>query len=125
MSRLRDPLIIAGIVLAALMACLLVAGLARHVITGGSVAKAEVRLAGSQADAASASAAEAIATIAAGAASEAAIDAITLENDRAIRNAPGASAPVDPGVAAAGLAGLCRRAAYLRDQRCLQFTPAP
>ena len=125
MSRLRDPLIIAGIVLAALMACLLVAGLARRVITSGSVAKAEVRLAGSQADAVSSSAADAIATIAAGAAREAADDAITLENDHAIRTAPGASAPVDPGVAAAGLAGLCRRAAYLRDHRCLQFTAAP
>jgi multidrug efflux pump subunit AcrA (membrane-fusion protein) len=125
MSRLRDPLIVAGLVVAALMACLLVAGLARHVITGGASAKTEARVAESQADAANASAAEAIAIIASGAASEAAIDAITLENDRAIRSAPGAGAPVDPGVAAAGLAGLCRRAAYLHNQRCLQFTPAP
>lgn len=55
--------------------------------------------------------------------SEAAIEAITLENDRVIRSAPGVAAPVDPTVDDAGLRSLCRRLAYLGDQRCLQFTP--
>ena len=93
-------------------------------LTSGARAKGESRLQGAQVEAAQASARDAVNTLATAAASEAAIDAITLENDRAIRSAPGAAAPVDPAVASAGLRGLCRRAAYLRDQRCLQFTPA-
>ena len=51
-------------------------------------------------------------------------DEITGENDDAIRNATGADAPVDPAVRDAGLVGLCKRAAYSRDPKCLRYTPA-
>ncbi|WP_404480052.1 hypothetical protein [Novosphingobium sp. BL-52-GroH] len=47
-------------------------------------------------------------------------DDLTRENEDAIRNAPGAATPVDPGVRDAGLAGLCRRAAYRDSEKCLQ-----
>jgi hypothetical protein len=53
-----------------------------------------------------------------------AIDTITEENERDIRKAPGADAPVDPGVRDAGLRSLCRRAAYRGRAECVQFTPA-
>lgn len=115
--------LLAGAVLLALIAFaawLWVAG----VLTSGVRAKGEVRLQAGQIGAAQASASDAINTLSTVSAKEAAIDAITLENDRAIRSAPGAAAPVDPAAADAGLRGLCRRAAYLRDERCLQFTPA-
>lgn len=49
---------------------------------------------------------------------EAGIDTITQENDRDIRNAEGADAPVAEPVRNAGLAALCRRAAYRDDPRC-------
>lgn len=124
MSRLRDPLILTGLALFA-AAVLILGGLAlRHALVGGAVAKVEARLSGQQVGAAQASGGDAVNTVASVAASEAAGDALTLENDRAIRTAPGAAAPVDPALARAGMRGLCRRAAYSGDQRCLQFTPA-
>lgn len=93
-------------------------------LTRGATAKVEAKLSGNQVGAAQASGRDAVNTMASNAASEAAIDTITMENDRAIRSAPGAGAPVDPALRDTGLASLCRRAAYSRDQRCLQFTPA-
>jgi hypothetical protein len=52
---------------------------------------------------------------------DAAGDQLTKENDDAIRKADGASAPVAAPVRDAGLRSLCRRAAYSRDPKCLQF----
>ena len=49
---------------------------------------------------------------------EAAIDATTQENDRDIRNAEGAGTDVGEPVRNAGMAALCRRAAYRNDPRC-------
>lgn len=49
-----------------------------------------------------------------------ATDEITRENADAIRNAQGAGAPVDPAVRDAVLGGLCKRAAYRSDPKCLQ-----
>ena len=54
---------------------------------------------------------------------ETAIDAITKENDHDIRKALGANTAVNPAVRDAGLAGLCKRAAYSRDAKCVRFTP--
>ena len=51
---------------------------------------------------------------------QSATDTITRENDHAIRTAPGADAPVDPALRDTGLAGLCRRAAYRGDPKCVQ-----
>lgn len=87
-------------------------------------AKTEVKLSTNQTGAAIASGKDAAATVGESAARDAATDSITRENDRAIRNAPGAAAPVDPAADAAGRASLCRRAAYRGKPECLQ-QPAP
>lgn len=87
-------------------------------------AKTEAKLSTNQTGAAIASGADAIDTIGKSAAAEAAGDTITRENDRAIREAPGAGASVDPAVDAAGRSSLCRRAAYRGHPECLQ-QPAP
>lgn len=81
----------------------------------------EARLERNQASALSNSATDAIDVLGDRQALDEAIDTITKENDYAIHSAPGADAPVDPAVRAAGLAGLCRRAAYQCEPRCVQF----
>lgn len=83
-------------------------------------AKTEARLANGQAGAASQSGRDAANTVGARSLEDAATDAITRENEDAIRNAEGAGAPVAGAVRDAGLASLCRRAAYRRDPKCLQ-----
>lgn len=111
-----------------------VAGLALALILGAvllwnawgaaSTAKTEARLGANQTDAALASGADAVETLGKSAAAEAAVDTITRENERAIREAPGADAPVDPAVHGAGLRSLCRRAANRGKPECLQQPPA-
>lgn len=83
-------------------------------------AKSQAKLSTGQAGAAIESGRDAANTIGNRTHADAATDAITRENDDAIRNAEGASAPVAAPVRDAGLVGLCRRAAYQRDPRCLQ-----
>jgi len=90
-----------------------------------SVAKTEAKLSTNQAGAAIANGQDAVATGSATGARAAATDRLTQENADAIRNAEGAAAPVAAGARDAGLAGLCRRAAYRRDPRCVQQPPAP
>lgn len=87
-------------------------------------AKTEAKLSTNQTAAAIASGADAVDTIGKSAARDAAADTITRENDRAIREAPGAGAPVDPAVDASGRRSVCRRAAYRGHPDCLQ-QPAP
>lgn len=89
-----------------------------------STAKTETKLVTGQADAALKSGADAARTVGKTAGAEAATDSITRENERAIRNAPGADAPVDPALHGAGLRGLCRYAAYRGKPECVQ-QPAP
>jgi hypothetical protein len=67
---------------------------------------------------------DAVGAVGAVSASASAGDAITRENERAILSAPGAQVVVDPAVRDAGLVGLCRRAAYRGDPKCVRFTPA-
>lgn len=67
---------------------------------------------------------EAVNAVAGASERQAATDEITRENADAIRSAPGAGQLVDPAAASAGLVGLCRRAAYRSDPKCLRFTPA-
>lgn len=86
--------------------------------------KAEARLGRNQAEAAQKSGSDAVNTVGAAGDREASIDAVTRSNEKVIRNAQGADAPVDPAARDAGLRSLCRRASYQRDPRCLQFTPA-
>lgn len=94
-------------------------------LTSGATARTEARLHRNTADAARASASDAVTTIGAQATAESTIDAQTKENDHAIRNAEGADAPVSPAVSAAVRISLCKRAAYRDQPECLQFTPAP
>ncbi len=111
-------LVIAGLAAAAVV--LLLALFAWHEWRPAGTAKAETRLATGQAAAALASGQDAGNAIGNRMDSDATTDTITRENDHAIRTAPGADAPVDPALRDAGLAGLCRRAAYRGDPKCLQ-----
>ena len=83
-------------------------------------ARAEARLATGQASAALASGQDAANIIGNRMEADAATDTVTRENDHAIRTAPGADAPVDPALRDAALRGLCRRAAYRHDAKCVQ-----
>lgn len=89
-----------------------------------SRAKAEIKLSKGQAGAAVASGADAVETVGNQAASEVAADQVTKENADDIRKAQGAAAPVNPAVRDAGIVSLCRRAAYRRDPKCVQHSPA-
>jgi uncharacterized protein HemX len=113
--------IIAILILAAFVIGLAWFGLTqwRHARTAAT----ESRLQQNQGTAAVESAKDAIATQGAAAARETASEALTAANEKEIRNAKGSDAAVDPAVRDAGLAGLCRRAAYRGDKRCLRFTP--
>lgn len=66
------------------------------------------------------SARDAIGAVEGSAGRSAASDQLTRENERAIHNAKGAADVVAPDVAAAGLHGLCRRAAYRDSPECVQ-----
>ena len=83
-------------------------------------AKTQAKLSTGQAGAAIQSGGDAANTIGNRMEADAASDLTTRENADAIRNAEGAGAPVAAAVRDAGLAGLCRRAAYSRDARCVQ-----
>lgn len=87
-------------------------------------AKTEAKLGANQTGAALASGADAVDTLGKTAAAEDATDTISRENDNAIRNAPGADAPVGPALDAAARRGLCRYAANLGKPECLQQPPA-
>lgn len=84
--------------------------------------KAEARLGKNQTEAAQQSGEDAVNTVGAAGEREAGIDETTRTNEREIRNAEGADAPVAGGVRDAGLRSLCRRASYRNDPRCVQFT---
>jgi hypothetical protein len=89
-----------------------------------STAKTEARLSKGQTGAALASGADAVEALGKSAAAEARIDTTTKENERAIRQAPGAAVPVDPDLHDLGLRSLCKRAAYRGRPECLQFAAA-
>lgn len=82
--------------------------------------KAEARLGRNQADAAAESGADAVNTVGRAADREAAIEELTRDNERSIRNAEGSDAEVAAPVRDAGLDALCRRAAYRNSLRCLE-----
>lgn len=83
-------------------------------------ASAEGKLNRNQTGAAIESGADAVNVIGNRAQADAAVDAATKENNNEIRQAEGAAAPVAPAVRDAGLASLCRRAAYRLDPKCVQ-----
>ncbi|MDD3799363.1 MAG: hypothetical protein PHE36_09325 [Novosphingobium sp.] len=111
----------------ALIAAILTVALALFILsalTGGKTARTEAKLARNQTEAAIASGMDAVATIGAQGAAEDDVDALTRENDHAIRNAQGADAPVSDALATAGMFSLCKRAAYRLHPECMQFTVA-
>ena len=84
----------------------------------------EAALGRNTAGAAVASGQDAVGTVGAVGASEAAIDATGRTNDAEIRKAEGAAVAVPAAVDRAGRAALCMRAAYRSDPRCVR-KPAP
>lgn len=87
-------------------------------------AKTETKLVTGQADAALKSGADAANTVGNVGARAAGTDRLTQENDNAIRQAEGAHAPVARPARDAVLLAVCKRAAYRREPKCMQFTPA-
>lgn len=116
LARVVAFLIVASVVIAAMFAV-------QYAFTRN--AKTETKLAKGQAGAAVDSGKDAVTTLGNQQAAEQATDQVTKENEDAIRKAAGANAPVAAPVRDAGLASLCRRAAYRGDPRCVQRTPAP
>lgn len=96
----------------------------RHWVSQKSV-ETKLEISKGQTGAALESGRDAVDTVGNQMASERSVDQVTRENEDEIRSAEGADAPVAAPVRDAGLAGLCRRAAYSHDPRCVQRTPAP
>ena len=87
-------------------------------LTGGKSAKVQAKLSGNVAGAALESGKDAVGTVGAQQASEAASDRLGAENAASIHAAPGAEVKVDPGVTGAGIKALCRRASARSDPKC-------
>jgi hypothetical protein len=117
MIGLRGTLIAAAL---ALVLALLLLGQCQRARNAG----AEAALAGASGRAAIESGKDAVGAVGAVSARESASNEIGRTNDAEIRKAPGADQAVPAAVDHAGRAGLCRRAAYRRDPKCLRFTPA-
>jgi Flp pilus assembly protein TadB len=83
--------------------------------------KAEARLATNQAQAASQSGSDAVNVVGKAGEREAASDDLSRSNEKDIRNAQGSDAPVAAPARDAGIAALCRRAAYHDDARCVRL----
>lgn len=86
---------------------------------------AQSRVERSQAQAASNSAADAIATVARSGEDSAASEDLTRSNEKDIRNAKGSNAAVDPAARDSGLRALCLRRAYRDDPKCRVLKPHP
>ena len=108
-------------ILIGLVVLLVAAIVVQRFCSATRTAKASASLATGQAGAAIESGHDAADTIGNRMANDADTDAITRENDDAIRNAEGAAAPVAAPVRDAGLASLCRRAAYRGKPKCVQY----
>lgn len=121
---MKVPPILRVVLIAAAVLLIFGSLVLRSCQTAGT-ARTKAKLATGQAGAAIESGGDAAQTIGNQAAAEAATDALTRENEHAIRTAPGANAPVDPAARDAGLRALCRRAAYRGDPKCMRFAAAP
>ena len=108
------------IILALLTVAIFCAIVAVRSCQSSRTADATAALATGQAGAAQASGRDAVDTVGNRAATDAGTDTITKETTDAIRHAPGSDAPINPAARDAGLAGLCRYAAYQHDPRCVQ-----
>jgi hypothetical protein len=110
---------------ARLIGIVVIALLVAAVIFGGPAAcskmrsmAAQGRMDRSQGEAHANSSADAVNTVAASGEASAASEALTRSNEEEIRNAKGSNQAVDPAARNAGLASLCRRAAYRDDPKC-------
>ena len=93
-------------------------------LIGGKTAKTEARLSENQAEAAMESGTDAVETVGKTIEYERHVDYITRETERAIREAPGADAPVDPRLDGIARQRLCQRPAYSQHPDCVQHAPA-
>jgi hypothetical protein len=80
--------------------------------------KAEARLGRNQAEAAQESGSDAVNAVGAAADRESSSADLTRTNEQEIRSAPGAADPVSAEARGAGIAALCKRAAYKDHPRC-------
>ena len=87
-------------------------------LTGGKRAKVEATLNRNAAGAALESGKDAVGTVGAQQAAEAASDRLSAQNAASIHQAPGADAKVDPGASSAGIKALCKRASARSDPKC-------
>ena len=88
-------------------------------------AQARARLGEEQAQAASQSGKDAVATVGAAAQREQQSDSMGQHHEHQIRNAAGADASINPAVRDVGLGSLCERAAYRDSERCRLRRIAP
>ena len=93
-------------------------------LMGGKTAKTEARLSENQAEAAFESGTDAVETVGKTIEYERHVDYITRETERAIREAPGADAPVDPRLDGIARQRLCQRPSYSQHPDCLLYAPA-
>lgn len=100
------------------LAALLIAWLGPASCRRHAADAARARLDTAQAHAAAASGRDAVDTVGQAAARDAQSETITRRNAQEIDHAKGADAAVDAAVDDAGIASLCRRAAYRDRQRC-------
>jgi hypothetical protein len=107
-------------VIGALLAALLIA-FAVNSLTKSKQQAAQAKLDAATGKAGAESAKDAINAVEASGRRSEAIDETTRENERAIREAEGSKDRVNPAVHGAGLAGLCKRAAYRCNAECLQL----
>ncbi len=116
----RTIALIAGLVLLALLALYVPSCLQKQ-----RSQAAQARVDASQAAAAQDSAKDAIGTVARSGEDQAASEALTADNERAIRAAEGANERVNTDVHTQGLIALCKRAAYRDAPRCAPFKGVP
>lgn len=113
----RVPWRIVGIIAVLLVAWWIITSL-----IGSKSAKTEARLATGRAEASLQSGTDAVETVGRSIEYERRVDYITRETERAIREAPGADAPVDPTLDSIARDRLCQRAAYSQHPDCVQHS---
>lgn len=121
----RAARIAAMLLLFVLAMLFIAAAVALSRCSSGRQQRAQGRVDAGQAGAFANSTADAIAVQQAAHGREDASEQLSRTNEEEIRNAQGASAPVDPAVRDAGLRSLCRRAAYRDSPRCKLFDAPP
>jgi hypothetical protein len=110
------------LILAAMVLAVLIFGISQ--CRNVNNARQQSRVSDLQAEAAFNSATDAVGSVGGLHGRDTRTDDLTRENSNAIRSAPGAGAPVDPGLRSAGLDSLCRRPAYSGSEQCLQRSAA-